>query len=67
MLTRDQLTAEESDLSVNFYDVACDYARENFGQIVHRVMGANGFARYPHAEAFEAECRAMFKLARVKP
>jgi hypothetical protein len=32
-LDKDELTPEESDLAVNFYDSACDYMNDSFIQI----------------------------------
>ena len=60
------LTVGESDLAVNFYDVACDHRSEVFGQIVSRVLGPRGFSMLPHPETFRRECQKMFDLARSK-
>jgi hypothetical protein len=58
---------EESDyLAASFYDTACDFPSEQFGQITRRVLGSKGFAVFPNAEAFRNECLRMFNLARSK-
>jgi hypothetical protein len=57
----DELTPEESDLAVSFYDMACDYKTESFTQIAARVM-PNGWRN--STEAFKREARRMFDLAR---
>lgn len=58
---KDELTSEESDLAVTFYDVACDYKNESFIQIAARVM-PKGWQ--DSTEAFKREARRMFDLAR---
>jgi hypothetical protein len=57
----DELTAEESDLAVSFYDIACDYKNESFTQVAARVL-PNGWGS--STEAFKREARRMFDLAR---
>jgi hypothetical protein len=58
---QDELTSEESDLAVSFYDSACDYKDDSFIQIAARVM-PKGWQT--STEAFKRECRRMFDLAR---
>lgn len=58
--TRD-LSMEETDLAVNFYDVANDYPKESFIQIAKRVM-PRGWIKA--SVAFKREARRMFSLAR---
>jgi hypothetical protein len=58
----DNLTPGESDLAVNFYDVACDYKNDSFIQVAARVMPA-GWGN--STEAFKREARRMFDLART--
>jgi len=36
--TARKLSLEETDLAVNFYDVACDHPKESFIQIAKRVV-----------------------------
>jgi hypothetical protein len=62
-LDKDELTPEESDLAVNFYDSACDYMNDSFIQIAARVM-PKGWQ--DSTEAFKREARRMFDLARLK-
>jgi hypothetical protein len=57
----DELTAEESDLAVSFYDTACDYKNDSFIQVAARVMPV-GWGN--STEAFKREARRMFDLAR---
>jgi hypothetical protein len=57
----DELTAEESDLAVSFYDTACDYKNDSFTQVAARVM-PNRWR--DSTEAFKLEARRMFDLAR---
>jgi hypothetical protein len=58
------LSLEQSDLAVNFYDVANGYPQEDFSQIAKRIVGIHGFGRSKTAAAFEREARRMFNLAR---
>jgi len=58
-----QLTAEQSDLAVNFYDVANDHPKLNFVEVSKKVLGLKGFGKN---ESFKRECRKYFGLARKK-
>jgi hypothetical protein len=57
----DELTPEESDLAVNFYDSACDYKDDSFIQIAARVM-PKGWQ--DSTEAFKREARRMYDLSK---
>jgi hypothetical protein len=59
--TARDLSLEETDLAVNFYDVANDYPKEGFVQIATRVMPRG---RIKASAAFKREARRMFDLAR---
>jgi hypothetical protein len=59
--TARNLSLEETDLAVNFYDVANDYPKENFDKIAKRVM-PRGWIKA--SAAFKAEARKMYDLAR---
>jgi hypothetical protein len=55
------LSLEQTDLAVNFYDVANDHPDESFVQIAKRVMPR----KWNEASAaFKREARRMFNLAR---
>jgi hypothetical protein len=58
--TRD-LSLEQTDLAVNFYDVANDHPNESFVQIAKRVM-PRGWVKA--SGVFKREARRMFNLAR---
>lgn len=60
-----KLTISESDLAANFFEKASAYQMDSFEQITLRVLGREGFTR-EHTDAFRAECRSCFDLARVK-
>jgi hypothetical protein len=62
---KDKLTISESDLAVNFFQEASAYQMDSFEQIAVRVLGRGGFTS-EHTNAFRAECRTYFNLARVK-
>jgi hypothetical protein len=49
-----------NDLVVSFYDVAVDYRKENFPQIVRRILPR----RFKPTPAFRKEAREMCDLAR---
>jgi hypothetical protein len=55
------LSLEQTDLAVNFYDVANDYPTESFLQIAKRVMPRQWNKA---SAAFKREARRMFNLAR---
>jgi hypothetical protein len=55
------LSLEQTDLAVNFYDVANDHPNESFFQIARRVM-PRGWIKA--SAAFKREARRMFDLAR---
>lgn len=55
------LPMEQSDLAVNFYDVACDYPNESLVQIAKRVVPQKWNKA---SAAFKREARRMFNLAR---
>jgi|HubBroStandDraft_5_1064220.scaffolds.fasta_scaffold3315969_1 hypothetical protein len=59
--TARNLSLEQIDLAVNFYDVANDHPNENFVPIAKRVMPRkwNGASA-----ALKREARRMFNLAR---
>ena len=55
------LSLEQTDLAVNFYDAANDHPNEGFVQVAKRVM-PRGWARA--SAALKREARRMFDLAR---
>jgi hypothetical protein len=55
------LPMEQSDLAVNFYDVACDHPNESFVQITKRVIPRK---LNEASAAFKQEARRMFNLGR---
>jgi hypothetical protein len=57
------LSLEQTDLAVSFYDAAADYPKESFTHIANRVV-PRGFGRTKPSEAFKREARRMFNLAR---
>lgn len=57
------LTFTQIELTVCFYDEACDYPKENFEQITKRLV-PRGFGKSGQSAAFEKEARKMFELAR---
>jgi hypothetical protein len=57
------LSMEQSDLAVSFYDAAADYPKESFQQVAKRVV-PRGFGKTKTSAAFEREARRMFNLAR---
>jgi len=59
--TARNLSPEETDLAVNFYDVANDYPKESFMQAAKRVM-PRGWIKA--SVAFKREARRIFNLAR---
>jgi hypothetical protein len=59
--TARNLSLEESDLAVNFYDVANDYPKESFVQVAKRVMPRGCIKA---SAVFKREARRMFNLAR---
>ena len=62
---RRELTHEQSDLSVNFYNVANDLSKETFAQVARRVLGPKGFGRSKTAAAFKRDAqKKMFNLTR---
>jgi hypothetical protein len=58
--TARNLSLEEADLAVNFYDVANDHPKESFIQIAKRVM-PRGWIKA--SRALKREARRMFNLA----
>jgi hypothetical protein len=60
---QDDLTPNQSDLAVSFYDAACDFPAETFEQIAKRLV-PKGFGRSSSSPAFKREAQRMFKLAR---
>jgi hypothetical protein len=59
----DQLTPQESDLAVMFYDVACNYPAESFLEVAHRVLGPAMFSQSKHISVFRLECQRRYDLA----
>ena len=59
--TARNLSLEQTDLAVNFYDVANDHPNESFTQIAKRVM-PRGWIKA--SAVFKREARRMFDLAR---
>jgi hypothetical protein len=55
------LTAEQSDLAINFYEAVRDFLRESFEQIAKRVV-PNGFGKLKSGAAFKREAKTMFEL-----
>jgi hypothetical protein len=59
--TSRDLSMEQTDLAVSFYDMAADYPNETFAQIAKRVM-PRGWIKA--SAALKREARKMYDLAR---
>jgi hypothetical protein len=57
------LSMEQSDLAVSFYDAAAGYPKESFEQVAKRVV-PRGFGKTKTSAAFKKEARKMYDLAR---
>jgi hypothetical protein len=61
--TSRDLSMEQIDLAVSFFDMAADYPKESFVQITKRVV-PQGFGKTKTCAAFKKEAQKMYKLAR---
>jgi hypothetical protein len=57
-----KLTFEQTCMTANFYDAACDYPQESFARITRRMLGAKGFP--VRAVTYKSECLKAFNLGR---
>jgi hypothetical protein len=58
-----KLSFAQQELTVNFYDAACDKPNATFEQIAKQVV-PRGFGKSDSSAAFKSEARKMFDLAR---
>jgi hypothetical protein len=58
-----QLSFEQQELAVTFYDVACDRPHATFEQVAKKVV-PRGFGKSKSSARFKKEARKMFDLAR---
>jgi hypothetical protein len=59
-----KLTFPQTCMTANFYDAACDYPSESFGQVARRLPGAGGFPPTKNSASFKRKCRQAFDLGR---
>ncbi len=57
------LSLEQTDLAVSFYDAAADHPKKTFAQVAKRIA-PRGFGRTKTSAVFKKEARKMYDLAR---